>query len=305
MATPTFATTQVKPGPRGHAALELDGQKCGLIGDLEGGSIYAEVVREKLQAGLSAKKHVGPTRYEEFSLQIGFAMSKAVYDWISSTWKSNFPRKSGSVVACDSKLNAQSQRKFSHALITETTIPALDTSSKEPGFLTLKFAPELVTHEKASGKVSGSDPNNPEKLLLPGNFKLEIDGLDCSKVAKIDSFTVKQTLARDDIYQESRHVQAEAGQLEFPNLRITFSEVHESSWADWFDDFIVKGNSGDDKEKKGKLSLLSPNKQVLAVIHFFNLGIFRIGHERSGTGQNQAKLAQAELYCERMEFDLG
>jgi hypothetical protein len=300
----SFASTSVRAGPLGVCALVLEGKSCGIVRRVAGGAIAADVVSEKVGPKSAAKKHVGPVRYEEFELDVGFAMEKPVFDWIAETWKMDFPRRSGSVLACTDKLEAKAERKFSQALLTETTIPTLDASSKEPAWLKLKFAPEVTRHAKASGKASGSDPHHPEKLLLPSKFKLEVDGLDCSKVSKIESFTVRQSVA-SDAAGESSEPMLEPGTVSFPNLRITFAEAAVEPWLSWFDDFVVKGNCGEGKEKSGKLALLSPNHQTLASIKLFNLGIFRLGSIDSEAADDRMKLARAELYCERMEFNLG
>ena len=65
--------------------------------------------------------------------------------------------------------------------------------------------------------------------------------------------------------------------MEFPNLAVTLAESHAQTWQDWFDDFVVKGNNGQDNEKNGSLTFLAPDlKTTLATINFFNLGIFRL-----------------------------
>lgn len=46
-------------------------------------------------------------------------------DWISASWKQNYQRKAGAVVATDYNYNAKSQRQFTNALLTATTIPAI------------------------------------------------------------------------------------------------------------------------------------------------------------------------------------
>jgi hypothetical protein len=230
-------------------------------------------------------------------------MTKAIYDWISASWKMNYQRKNGAIVACDYKLDAKSQREFFNALITETGIPACDGSSKEPAYLTIKFAPELTRHTKISGKAAGELGKSEQKLWLPQNFKLTIDGLDCSKVAKIDAFTVKQVAVADDIGDARDYLQ-EPGKLIFPNLKITMSEVTAQSWYDWHEDFVVKGNNSEDKEKNGVLTFLSPNRQTaLAEVKFFNLGIFKISTDKAEANADQIKRVYAELYCEKMEFN--
>ena len=88
---------------------------------------------------------------------------------------------------------------------------------------------------KASGKLT-ADYKIDQKIFLPSNFRLQIDGLDCSKVTKIESFTVKQGVASKDI-GSARDSQKEPGKLEFPNLKITMAEVAAQSFIDWHENF--------------------------------------------------------------------
>jgi hypothetical protein len=289
----------------GNFFFNLDGVKCGFVKSVDGGAITAEVINEPAGPMYFVKKHIGTPKYEDFTMQIGFSMSKAVYDWIAASWSMNYQRKNGSVVACDYKLDAKSEREFFNALITETGLPACDGSSKEPAYLTLKYAPEYTRMKKASGKATGDYGKNEQKLWLPQNFKLTIDGLDCTKVAKIDALTVKQTAVTDDI-GDARDYLKEPGKLEFPNMKVTMSEVTSQTWHDWHEDFVIKGNNFEDREKGGTLEFLSPNRQdTLLTITFFNLGIFKITTDKSEANADQIKRVSGELYCERMELKYG
>jgi hypothetical protein len=289
----------------GNFFFQMDGVKCGFIKSMDGGAITAEVINEPSGPSYFVKKHIGTPKYEDFTMQIGFSMSKAVYDWIAASWMMNYQRKNGAVIACDYKLDAKSQREFFNALITETGIPACDGASKEPAYLTLKYAPEYTRYTKASGKASGEFGKNEQKLFLPQNFRLTIDGLDCTKVAKVDAFTVKQTAVTDDI-GDSRDYLKEPGKLEFPNLKVTMSEVSAQTWYDWHEDFVIKGNNDEGREKSGVLEFLSPNRQdVIFTVKFFNLGIFKISTDKSEANADAIKRVSGELYCERMEIQTG
>jgi phage tail-like protein len=289
----------------GNFFFQMDGVKCGFIKSMDGGAITAEVINEPSGPSYFVKKHIGTPKYEDFTMQIGFSMSKAVYDWIAASWQMNYQRKNGAVIACDYKLDAKSQREFFNALITETGIPACDGASKEPAYLTLKYAPEYTRYTKASGKASGEFGKNEQKLFLPQNFRLTIDGLDCTKVAKVDAFTVKQTAVTDDI-GDSRDYLKEPGKLEFPNLKITMSEVAAQTGSEWHEDFVIKGNNDEGREKNGVLEFLSPNRQdVIFTVKFFNLGIFKISTDKSEANADAIKRVSGELYCERMEVQTG
>jgi hypothetical protein len=195
------------------------------------------------------------------------------------------------------------ERQFVNALLTETTIPALDAASKEPAYLTVKFAPEYTRTSKPEGKGDyGKYGKNEQKVFLPANFKLEIPGLDCSKVNKIESFTVRQTAVTDDI-GDARDYTREPGKMEFPNLKITLAESTAQSWLAWHEDFVVKGNNDETCEKNGTLTLFGRNlKDVLAQIKLYNLGIFLVQPDKSEANAEQTKRVQVELYVERMEF---
>lgn len=293
----------VRSYPAGNFQITLDGVACGFLKSVDGGAAVAEVVSE---AGPTyfAKKHLGGIGYVPFVVQFGLAMSADLYNWINASWSGNYLRKNGAVVAADYNFVAVSQREFFNALIAETTVPRLDASSKDPAYLTLKFAPEYTRIGKASGKVTGA-ADVAQKRWLPANFRVTIDGLDCTRISAVDSFTVKQSAATDDI-GDARDYRREPARLEFPNLSITLLESSATTWFSWFDDFAIKGNNDDSKEKKGSIAVLSPNRtDELLRIDLFNLGIFRIGTDKAEASSDRPATVTAHLYCERMELHAG
>lgn len=289
----------------GRFALSLDGVQTGFLKSVDGGGITADVINESSGTSYFVKKHIGIPQYEAFTIEVDFSMELSLYDWISKTWTGNYQRKNGSIITADFDAKSIGEQVFFNALLTETTIPACDALSRTPTYISLKFAPEYTRLQKGSGKVSSSPGKETQKKWSPANFRLEIDGLDCTKVSKVDSFTVKQTVVSDEI-GEARDYLKEPGNIEFPNLKISLPELAVMSWFDWFDDFVVKGNNSEDKEKNGTLTFLAPNlKDELLTIKFFNLGIFRLAGDKTEANSDKIKLVTAELYCERMEFHLG
>ncbi len=289
----------------GSFMLTLDGKNQGFIKSVDGGAITAEVINEPAGPDSFAKKHIGQPRYEDFTVQVGFSMGRPVYDWIARSWTVKTERKSGSFIVADAQLQAQSERRFFNALITETTIPAMDGSSKEPAYLTVRLAPESIRVDKASGRVEGELAKVEQKKFLPACFRMQIDGLDCTKISHIDSFTVKRPAVIDDV-GDARDRARQPGKVLFPNLRITLPESAAQSWLDWHESFVVQGKNDDKAERNGMLTLLSPNQQtVLATIRFFNMGIFSIQNDKAEASADQVRRVTAELYVERMEFEAG
>lgn len=286
----------------GRTLLSLDQQEIGFVKSYEGGAIAAEVISEPAGATAFIKKHLGQPRYEDIILGLSLSTSPRMLGWIADTWAMGQLRKDGSLISCDYSLEARSRLDFFESLITETTFPGCDGASKEPGYLRLKISPESVSFGKASGKVGGAVGKSEQKTWVPSAFKLTIEGLDCSKVSKIDPFTVKQTILFDEIGEEREIVKAPS-QVEFPNLRVTMSESGAQSWLDWHEDFVIKGNNDDPQERHGRLAFLAPNqKEELAAVRLFNVGIFRIAPEKTEATKDQIKRITADLYCERMEL---
>ena len=287
----------------GSFGLELGGTTGGFLKSVDGGSTYAEVINEGPGATYFTKKHIGSPKYEEFSLEIGFSMSKVVYGWIDASWTGKYQRNNGAILATDHTRTVKSRREFMDALVTETTIPACDGSSKDPAYLTLRFAPESIMASKNIGQTLAAQTK--QKSWLPANFRLKIDNLDCTKVNKIDAFTIKQSVSAGGI-GGARDPLKEPGKLEFPNLKLTLAETSASSWNAWFEDFVMQGNNDDVDERNGTLEFLSSNgTEVFAHVAFYNLGLYRLGPSPQTSNADTIARLEAELYCERMTLQLG
>jgi hypothetical protein len=274
--------------------LHIDGMMCGLVKSPEGGGGFADVIEEPPLRRL-VKKHVSQPRWEDLELQVDLSQSDRVYNWIAASWRGEVQARTVLITTVDSERNVIRRREFSSALITETTVPALDGASKDAGFLTLKLAPGAARTLPSGGTFSLPAV---VRRWLRSAFRLDLPGLDCTRVTKIDSFTVKQTFtsANGDV--------REPGPLSFPNLTVTLSERSAETWQSWFNNFVLEGNNADTQEKRGSLTLLTPDlEQALATIDLFNVGIFRLAPEPEREGDDLAtRRVVAGLYCERMDF---
>jgi hypothetical protein len=294
---------EVRSYAAGPTLLSIDQQDVGFVKSSEGGAITADVMQEPLEGSPFVKKHLGQTRYEDIVLGLSLGMAPRLAGWIADTWGMKQPRKDGSITFCDYALTAKSRLDFFGGLITETTIPACDATSKEAASLRLKVTPESLRLSKVSGRAGGEVGRAEKKAWIPSSFKLTIDDLDCTKVSRIEPFTVKQTILFEEIGESREMVKAPA-QVEFPHLRITLSEAGAQTWLDWHDDFVVKGNNDESQERDGRLVFLAPNmKDELAAVKLYNLGIFRIASDKSEATKDQIKRVTADLYCERMELE--
>ena len=297
----------------GNFALSLDGGKSiGIVKTAQGGQIYGEPVAEPSDGAIYQKKHIGNVKYADITVQAGLSMPPAFYQWIADSWSFGIQRKDGAVLGTDFSGTVVRELDFRNALIQETTIPALDASSKDPAYLTLKLTPQSTMPGKPSGSVSAI--GGKQKAWLASNFRFELGKLDTSKVSKIDSFTIKQTMAPTtdvgDVFIPDQALVVsvppyllDPGVVDFPNLRITLAESSAQTWIDWYEDFIRKGHNSDDFEKAGTIKFLAPDQSELAHIDLFGVGIFDLTDERPlTTGSDTIRRLVAELYVERMAY---
>jgi len=303
-----MATANGRGYVAGKYGLDLDGVMAGWVWSVEGGHATSDVVVEKLGMDHIQKKHIAGVKYEDISITCGTGMSKHLMEWIKATLDLKYMRKNGAIIAADYDHKEHSRLTFTNALITEFGMPALDAASKDAAKMTVKWKPEYTRQQNTpAGSQAGKFNINQavQKKWLPANFVLKIDGLDmaCKRVNKIEALVVKQKVVEHAVGEE-RDYQQEPALVEYPNLVITFPESHADEFYKWHEDFVIKGNNGDDKEKGGTLEYKTPNlKETLFTLTFHHLGIFKLTPEKVEAGNEQIRRIKAEMYCEQITFD--
>lgn len=298
----TTSRAPARPYTAARFTLELDGQPVGFIKSVEGGGIRADVINEQAGPDFFVHKHIGQPNYEEVTVTTDLSLEPAFYAMISDAWGGKTKRRDVTVFTLDEKNKIQRQAQYFNALISEVGFPASDAASKDPAYMTVKFAPEYTRYTKASGKISSLSSIPKQKKWLCSNFRLTLGDLPCKRVSKVDAITVKQAVVRDPV-GEQRDYTIAAGRLEFPNLTITLAEIDSQAWQDWFDDFVVRGNNGEGNEINGALTFLSPDlKTTQAQIDFFNVGIFKLTPDKVEAGSENIRRVKVEVYVERMAF---
>jgi hypothetical protein len=156
LSAPKFSTFS-------NFALEIDGKSAGSIKGVEGGSTQKEV-----------------------KLELGIGPGKELQDWVNLAFANKPVPKTAIAHACNQKFESMVVQELEDAHITEVRFPALDASSREPAYLTVKIAPQRVSYTKGSGKVV-----SPRSKEQPSRFSLDIPGLPSARVSKVESFSWK------------------------------------------------------------------------------------------------------------------
>lgn len=285
--------------------LDLDHQAAGWLLTSEGGQASTESVNERLAGGHPVRKHAGNVKVDDIAITCGAAMSKPFYDWLEKSLQYDYSRKDGAIVTCDYDFQEIARLDFNEALIAEVGFPALDASSKEPGKFNLKIATEYAEMKyNASGAAPYQAPIFPDKQKRwsAANFRLQIDGMDCKRVLKVDAITIKQNIVENAIGERLIY-QKEPAQIDFPSLIITIPENEIEPWYKWHKDFVMDGKSAPEAEKSGSLAFLTSNLGTeLFSLSFSNLGIIKFTPDKHESASDKLRYVRVEMYCEAMTF---
>jgi len=289
--------------------IELQHTMSGFVKNVDGGNATADVIEEKIGSDCLTKKHLGTLKYEDVSFQCGSGMSAQLYEWIKTGFNQTSHargREDGAILFADYDNQEVSRLTWTFGLLSEFSMPALDAASKDSAMMTVKFSPETTRKTwGGGGKLSFPIDASKQKKWLPSNFRLRIDGCEigCSKVNKIDQLTIKQKITENSI-GEQRDYQKEPTSVQVPNLVITLAESHAQEFYAWHEDFVIKGNNGEDKEKGGTLEYLTPNlSEVLFTLHFYHLGVFKVTPDKVEASGEPIRRLKVEMYCEQIDFN--
>jgi hypothetical protein len=275
--------------------LEFDSNFCGFLKSIDGGDVIGDVV--DLGVGGIHKKHIGNIRYEDLVLAFGADMSKSLYEWIGATLNGTHTLKNGATSVADSKGRVTARAEFMNAQIREITFPALDASSKDAAAIEIKLAPEHMRAGTAGGTAAAKIQS--KKQWSVSDFRLQIDGLDCTGVNAIDALTISIDLPSDLGF--SREPQKQST-INIPNLAFTIPESAAASLIAWHEDFLIKGHHLEADEKSGSLQFLAANLQdVIFTLTFHHLGIFKL--KKASADLGSIPRLRAEIYCEEIGLE--
>ena len=299
-------TVQKRSYTSGHFELMIDGHRStAYLKTVDGGGTNATLVDEAIGPDNQRIKHMSTIDVEPFTIDFGIAGGKDILKWIQSSWRKNFARRTGQITHANFDLKATYRSEFYNALITETTFPALDGSSKDAAYMKVKVQPERVIENKLPGtETVQSTMGSKQKMWTPSSFRLNIDGLNGTEFAnKIESFTIKQGVKK--FYTgEERYAQIEPTKIEFPHIVGTISLDYADDLLKWKRDYIDKGLRDTKAQKTGSLEFLGPDKKkTLFAINFYEMGIMKANVAQSTANSDQIKRVKFELYCGRMDLD--
>jgi len=298
-----MATTQQRSYAAAHFALELDGKdEVGLFKSIEGGSIKTDVMTYQHGVGFDRWRQLGKPKFEDLKLQVGMSMSQPFYTWIQGFFDKKVERKTGAIVAADFYYNERARREFKEALIREIAFPKLDGTDKSAVYMNVTVAVEDIVFKPGGGKPLAKPVGlEKQKIWTANNFRFKLDGFEqqCSRVSKVDAFTVKQNIIEHHIGGFRAAIKC-SSQVEYPNITFYVPEVDAQKFLDHYK------KRGVDGEVPGRLTgmiqTFDNEKKDLFTLNFEGADIISVTPDKADAGSEEIKHVKIELYTEKMTF---
>jgi hypothetical protein len=289
----------------GRFALDIDGFNVGFMKKFSGLAMEADVVSNDLGPDNVQKKHVSNIKWTPGKATIGIGMGKGMYDWIKAAFDKNFMTKTGTFTSADFNYKAQSALTFMGGLVTGVTVPKLDGSSKDAAYFDIEFEAEQVRWAKSGGEDIRGKIGPKQKAWLCSNFRVEIGDLPCNRVASVDSFTWKCSVAADQIgifREPTKH----PAKVTVPEIKLAISHADHDPWAQAAKKWFVDGNHTESHEMNGRIVFLDPNmKDELGEITLENVGFKKFSDDDAEANSEKIKRFNVELYVEKMAFKIN
>jgi len=292
----------------GRFALDVAGYNVGFLKKFSGLAMEADVVANDLGPDNVQKKHVSNIKWSPGKATVGIGMGKGMYDWIKQSFDKSYAARDGAFIAADFNYQAQSRLDFYRALITSVTVPKLDGSSKDAAYFDIEFDPEQVRWSPAKNeRIDNAKLGAKQKAWLCSNFKVKIGDLPCQRVASVDSFTWKCSVAPDQVGM-FREPTKHPAKVTVPDIKLSISMADHAPWAERAKKWFVDGHHLESDELEGEIMFLGPDmddKKPLGSIELKNIGFKKFSKDDFEANSEKIARFSVELYVEKMEFKIN
>jgi hypothetical protein len=274
--------------------LSIDGVAVARVLQREGGDLRAGVSTAVSTIGGLSTKTVGTASVAPLVLHVQLPPTPGIAALVDELITGKLIRHTVHVTDYNLSGAAVATQELTGAILTHATFPAFDSASTTAGALTLIFRAENST--SVTAVANSAIPT----IDVATSFYLGIDGLDTRGVIGIEPIAFRRVMSSSAI-GETRDSGLSASSLQIDNLVIRINAAQSASWSSWWDEFVLRGQSGDSYEKSGSLHLVGASGKALTPwLNFSHLGILRVSRLSPPAGP--AQTLEAELYLENVSL---
>jgi hypothetical protein len=289
----------------GNYVVDIDGYQVAFVKKCEGLSMEADVAANDLGPDNMQAKHVTNIKWTPLKISVGAGMGKGMYEWIKQSFEKAYAPKNGTVTVANFDFISQTQLTFQNALITSVAFPALKGDSKDAIYLDIEAQPEMVRYVKGDGKKIQGNYGVKQKAWLAANFRVEVGGLPCTRVASVDAFTWKCEVSADQV-GITREPTYHPAKVITPDISMSISMADIDPWEQAAKKWFIDGHHLAADELQGSITLLGPDmKKEIGRVELINMGFKKFTKEAFESNKTGIARFKVDFYVEGMKFVLN
>ena len=148
---------------------------------------------------------LGRTQVEnatESSITFGAGSSALLARWVADFVNKTPSRRTGFLFTLSARGEPLTQTGFTRAVVTEVAFPGLDSASRDIARITLAFKAERIEPQDGGGLIAVPSKDYEARLRRwpVSAYRLRIDGIDASRVSRIEPLVFRQGSAQVPVY---------------------------------------------------------------------------------------------------------
>lgn len=164
-----------------------------VIFNVKGGFPALNVVTTT-QVGWAGETLLGHPRFENCSFVVVPDRSNQVLQHVAACFNATKPQPIDFSLTRPIAADAGVLQDCKGMVFRSVTFPMCETGAVNPGYVNVSFGGGTPGQGQVV-KFNQAQAGRTQKKWLPSNFRLAIDGMDCSHASKIEPITVKQSIA--------------------------------------------------------------------------------------------------------------
>ena len=274
------------------SALEVDGKPVGTMQSVEGGYAKADVTALSVATEEYPLKHVSNVRFEPITIR-GDVNSLA--DLAKKSLEKPSP-VSGRLLTMGMTGKSIASLEFFNAIPTRVAIGDLDALSKEACSIEITLTPEKT--RRVEGGSGAAQMMAKQERCVRSNFTVKIPGVVTTGVMKVENLALTREVTADNLGSQ-RIEMKNPTKPSIPNVVLTVTEATAKDFWTWYDNFLLKGDNGQDKEKTIDVQLMSPDQRsVVLTLQGTGVGMVAMRSAIASGSESIAKV-EVELYVTR------
>ncbi|HEY7705582.1 MAG TPA: fibronectin type III domain-containing protein [Gaiellaceae bacterium] len=276
----------------GTYVIQINGQSWGGVQSLSGCRPRSDVITAQSQGAV--QKQLTGVRFEPCVMELRLSNQTGLLQWIEAMVDGQAERRNVVLIRSNPQTGKRlTELELDDALITQVKFPLLDSgSTSKVSDAELTIVPEGIDRTD----YGSSGPNMPGvpglKQFNSAGFTFDLSGIpDAQFTTSLESFVVTQKTTVGEIDGLRTYV-TEPTSLETGDLEMSIGLNRTSQLEDWFEEFVIDGDNGQNQEKTATLTFKDLQTQnTFFALQFDGVGVFD-AWDVEATGSTHTNLAR-------------